>query len=314
MILFYTCLFACIYFNNLVESLHFDRNLRRGLQGNNKNHNFADAYYYNTDADYSWSRNGKNLENAQDYGAFYDTHKRTSDQDLKDFSSFSDADFSEALSKLSENELKNLDRLLVEEESVGEAPSKREVNYGNRVRRCQIESCSNNGGFSSAGVTGDSDQIASLRSWFSKSKTTQPTEKPTTSSYTRTTRRKTRTTRKRALPRRTKNTPAARLLSNNNDAARYGQNLEVKNLIDREILARISNMKNHLNKRSDESTYSQISSKRQKRELNQADKKQQIENSEVGGTLRDSFPEPNQGTASFHTPLERLVRVKRQSV
>ncbi|XP_058461039.1 uncharacterized protein LOC131436344 [Malaya genurostris] len=236
-------------------------------------------------------------EDGHDLGT---TKNRISLGVLDDLSTFSDADFAEALSKLSDHELDKLTKLMEDEEGSYVAIAKRENDYTETDPMAEIS---------------DNDQIASFKSWFSRGNPTKSTVKPTTIT-TRTTRRTTtvrlRKPRKKITRvQQTGGKQTGKIFSDSKDILKYGSDRDTKKAIDQNVRARISYLKSKMQKRMVpiNSSLNRFASStlRQKRDLHQL-----FGETGLSGKLEDSFPNPNQATAQFHSPLEPLVRVKRQ--
>ncbi|XP_058820259.1 uncharacterized protein LOC131682627 [Topomyia yanbarensis] len=321
------------FFYEPIQCYHtLQTNRRQPADLNDRNfqttrHRFGEAYYYNTGADYPLEKDGTYYIDTQDQnyeslGVARDRAKennRLSKSAFDNLSTFSDADFSEALSKLSDRELDKLSLLVDDEERISKSLTKREVedkmDY-TRLRRanCDGELCSSKDlADSSLAETSDNDQIASFKSWFSKGKSTKTTKVPITTarrSANRVTTVRPKNSKKKVPPSRTaarKNT--SKLFSDNKDVLTYGNNRETKKAVDRNVHTRINYLKKKIQKRAELSNpQMERSAIRRKREIRRT---QMLGESGTSGVLEDSFPEPSQATASFHSPMEPLVRVKR---
>ncbi|XP_062551052.1 uncharacterized protein LOC134216036 isoform X2 [Armigeres subalbatus] len=326
--LLYLLLFIHIYLSPRLSCFRssVQNNRKQPIESNyrkNSDRFHDDSYVYSADyADSEASVYEKNTDS--DSLQTSRAQKRSSSEtlgDIVDLTSFSDAEVSLALSMLTERELDHLDQLMSDDRNdVDEMMAKRETNAEKKKRECQGESCNesseNEQARFSRDVNSENNQIASFRSWFSKSKTTKITKRPTRKTVRTTKRPSVRTTHRKTVTKPTRRRSTAitnrghtrqMLLSNNNDILRYGSNDGIREIIDKNVKNKIDLLTNKIKKRDE--THSSAN-KRYNQDFVIRRKRNSI-SPEFAGTLDDSFPHPNRETGPFHEPLGPLIRVKR---
>ncbi|XP_065078772.1 uncharacterized protein LOC135701768 [Ochlerotatus camptorhynchus] len=344
--LLYLIIFIHIYFNHQIlcyRSAHgsgrkmAERNSRNNAKSR-KDDRFSDNYVYSTD--YSPSESGTYYEDDGDYDSLRnsreekDTSDGTGHYDIENLNAFSDDEVSLALSMLTEHELDKLDRLIDDndQQDAGEMMTKREIDKTQkRKRECHGESClqaERDGARAVRGSNTEKDQLASFRSWFSRNKTTKTTRRTTTtrkpSVRTSKTRTPTKPTKKSPSTKIIKGREPQRYLPDNSNILRYGSNKGARDMIDKNVREKINFLTRKIKRRADQKSEDRLSVRGRKAPLHHTGMNRQQEtsirrkrNSIVSGTrgtLEDSFPHPSHETASFHAPMEPLVRVKRGPV
>ncbi|XP_021700282.1 uncharacterized protein LOC110676497 isoform X2 [Aedes aegypti] len=339
MVLLYFILFIVFYLSPRVECFRapYHNSRKQMAEHRNADRFRDDSYIYS--ADYLESK-ASDYEEDTDYDRNSREQKRSASAglgDIVDLSSFSDGEVSMALSMLTEHELDQLDRLIDDDQADRESfMMKRETNNGHKKKReCQGEACNESAEKEEARVARDTnhekDQLASFRSWFTRNKTTKTTRRPTKTTMRTTRRPSVRTTKRTPVTKPIRRTTTARFnkgrskqryLGDNNNILRYGRNNDARELIDSNVKDKIDSLTSKIKKR-DQTNIAKQTNKRATHFFplhtgmnrhNQEAVVRQKRNSfapESGGTLDDSFPHPNDNTASFHTSMEPLVRVKR---
>lgn len=338
-------IFIHIYFIHQVLCYRSFHGSRRKLPQKDPKYNaksrederFSDSYMYSED--YPTSNNEPYYDGNGDYGS--DRKPREQEAisgvadaarhyDVEDLSAFSDDEVSLALSMLTEQELDQLDRLIedgVDQQDAREMINKREIVKSHpRKRECHGESCiqMEKGEAREVREThSDGDQIASFRPWFSRNKATKTTTRTTTTRKpTRRTSKKRPTTKPTKKSSTTKRNKPQSFSPDRSNILRYGNNKSARDMVDESVREKISFLTNKIKRRVDQRPAIGLTGKDRKTPLRHSPGMNRKEQSsirqkrnsdipETRGTLEDSFPHPNHETASFHDPMEPLVRVKR---